>query len=299
MMKLRTTLPFLFLFVHALFAQGIRNAPRVYGPATVQYATANAQLTLPAGTFFVQGDSAKIYLAHNGYPEADVDAVIVSYSEDSKWNLRLKYYNDGHMTTKDAKSELGDIFFEDAVKKQWDKENGLRLLGGFPDQPFTRIIEKPLVTTEPPVFEYSFEAIQDTVFMIERRVILFARNGVLLASLTCQHAQYGDVKPVVNGILSPDVFQSGFLYTDFSEDTDKLAENGVGMVLFGLQRERGGWIWKAILVLVLVLVSSGYFYYERVYLKKKKPLPTKRPGARRVRAQRTPPPLTPPPGTRR
>ena len=295
-MKLRTILPFLLFFIHALSAQGTGNVPRIYGPATIQYAQANGQIVLPAGTFFSQGDSAKIWLAHNGYPDTDVDAVIVSFADDSKWNIRLKFYLDGYITTGDAKSELGDIFLVEEIKKQWDKENGLRLQNGFADQPYTRIIENPTFSDEGPMFSYSFEAIQDTIFMIERRTIVFGRAGVLLASLSCLHSQYAGVKQAENSLLSSFSFQSGFRYADFNSDNDKGADNGVGMVLFGLERHRYGWVWKAILILFLAAIAGGYYYYERTYLQKKKPLPRRRASTGQIRPSSMPP-LTPPPSS--
>ena len=222
-MNSRTLLPLLVLGIHALWAQEPRNAPRVYGPATLQYSAAHAQLTLPVETSCIQGDSAKIYLSRTGYPDVDVDAVVVSTAENSKWNLRVKFYREGHITTGDARSELGDIYFEDEVKKEWNKENGLRLLGGFPDQPYTRMIENPVFSDEGPSFSYSFEAILDTVFMIERRTVIFAKDGVLLASLSCLHSQYADVKQAENSLLSALFFQPGFRYAEFNEDTDKVA----------------------------------------------------------------------------
>ena len=150
------------------------------------------------------------------------------------WAVILTYVDDGHVDDSDA----ADIDYDDLLKdmKEGTDENnkarkeagyaGVKLVG-WAEPPHYDAAAKKLYWAK----ELKFEDSDASTLNYDVRVL--GREGVLSMNAVASMTQLGQIKDEMRPLIQLAEFNEGYRYAEFNEDTDKMAEYGLGALIAG------------------------------------------------------------------
>jgi len=150
------------------------------------------------------------------------------------WAVILTYVDDGHVDDSDAEKIDYDELLAD-MKEGTDQHNQARAEAGFPTV-------KLVGWAEPPHYdkatrklywakELAFEDSDSNTLNYDVRVL--GREGVLSMNAVAGMAQLAQIRADMRPLIGVAEFNEGYRYADFNEDTDRMAEYGLGALIAG------------------------------------------------------------------
>jgi uncharacterized membrane-anchored protein len=153
---------------------------------------------------------------------------------DTGWAVILTYVDDGHVDDSDAKDMDYDDLLKD-MKEGTDDSNKARKEAGVPTVQLLGWAEPPRYDAASKKLywakELKFQDTDGNTLNYDVRVL--GREGVLSMNAVASMSQLGQIKTEMQPLIQVAEFNSGFRYAEFNEDTDKVAEYGLGALIAG------------------------------------------------------------------
>lgn len=242
-----------------------------------------ATIDVPPGCLYLGPEESKFMMEQIfGNPPGPISLGMLlsdtpSVIEGFRWVIDYNYNEDGHVKDDDAK----DINYDDLLKQmqeETDEASKERIkqgyesvkLIGWAQAPFYDDKNKKLHWAK----ELKFGASEINTLNYNIRVL--GRQGFLEMNIITDMNGLPDVKKDINTILASTNFIEGQRYADYNEDTDKLAEYGIGGLIVGgvlaktgLLAKIGIFLLKIIKPLIVGVIALFGFLGKRFFGKKK------------------------------
>jgi uncharacterized membrane-anchored protein len=228
----------------------------LHGPQEVALGD-QAKLSLPEGYGFVpkKEGAAVMELLGNATDEQFIG--IVFPDTDAKWLASLDYAPTGYIEDGDAKKWDAKEMLEGLQEGTKEANETRRKMGVTPIE-VTRWVEVPSYDSPEHRLVWSAEVRevggnnQDPT--INYNTYVLGRQGYISLNLITSSSQIENDKPAARQLLTAIQFNEGKRYTDFNEDTDKVADFGLSGLVGGLDLELG-----LLGTLLLLLAKFGKF----------------------------------------
>lgn len=263
-------------FVIPVLAEGEIEIEWIEGPQRVDIGTDLAQLELPEGYLFANGDDAKEIMEYFGNPPTGQEKGIV-YSEDEQedWFILFEYDPMGYVKDDESKNLDADKILENI--KEGDKEaNKKREEMGVPPLEVVGWEEPPHYDSVTHNLVWSLLAQSDGYNIINYNMKILGRHGIMSVTLVADPEEMTTVKQDLEKIISNFSYKEGNRYTDYIPGKDKAAEVGLTALIAGgagAAATKVGLFAKLLLIFkkVWILLAAGVVtIFSKIRGKKKK-----------------------------
>jgi len=160
---------------------------------------------------------------------ADVDPISAE-----GWAVILTYQDDGHVDDSDA----SEIDYEELLadmKEGTEEHNKARREANFPEMHIIGWAEPPRydATSKKLYWAKELQLEGHEVHSLNYDVRVLGREGVLSMNAVASMDQLGQIKTDMRPLIDVAEFNPGFRYAEFNEDTDRMAEYGLGALIAG------------------------------------------------------------------
>jgi uncharacterized membrane-anchored protein len=160
---------------------------------------------------------------------ADVDPISAE-----GWAVILTYQDDGHVDDSDA----SEIDYEELLadmKEGTEEHNKARREANFPEMHIIGWAEPPRYDASSKKLYWAKELQLEghDVHSLNYDVRVLGREGVLSMNAVASMDQLGQIKTDMRPLIDVAEFNPGFRYAEFNEDTDRMAEYGLGALIAG------------------------------------------------------------------
>lgn len=205
---------------------------------------------------------------------ADTPSVI----EGVRWIIDYNYMDEGHVMDDDA----ADINYEDLLKQlkeETDAASKERVKMGYEDVKLIGWAQSPFYDSQNKKLHWAKELAfgKDQEHTLNYNIRILGRSGFLEMNIITGMSSLPEVKKDIQMILNSTNFLEGNKYSDFNEDTDKLAEYGIGGLIVGgvlaktgLLAKIGIFLLKIIKPLIVIVLAFVGFLGNRFFKKKKR-----------------------------
>jgi uncharacterized membrane-anchored protein len=150
------------------------------------------------------------------------------------WAVILTYQDDGHVDDSDA----NEIDYEELLadmKKGTEEHNKARREANFPEMHIIGWAEPPRYDAASKKLYWAKELQLEghDVHSLNYDVRVLGREGVLSMNAVASMDQLGQIKTDMRPLIDVAEFNPGFRYAEFNEDTDRMAEYGLGALIAG------------------------------------------------------------------
>ena len=248
--------------------------------STVTIGNGIAKINITKGFKFLNAEQSQ-YVVHNiwGNPErTDILGMIVpdtsSPLDAGSFAFIISFEEDGFVKDGDAdKIDYDDMFKE--LKKQEPENNKAREKESYEAMTIVRWAAKPYYDKEAKVLhwakEIKFGNSEENTLNYDVRVL--GRKGILSLNAVASINELDNVKNNIDKVLAMPEFTAGNRYSDFNENTDKIAEYGLGALVAGGILAKTGVLaliakffiaaWKFILIGIVALWGSIKKFFGR------------------------------------
>lgn len=241
-----------------------------------------ATVKVPKGCLFIGPIEAKILMEDiYGNPPSQPSLGMLLSDTPSvmggiDWIIDINYFNEGHINDDDAK----DINYDDLLKqlKEEAEQSSIERvkLGyekvkmiGWAQTPFYDEKNKKLHWAK----ELAFGTDEENTLNYNIRVL--GREGFIEMNIITGMSKLSKIKKDIEIILHSTDFNPGQRYADFNEDTDKLAEYGIGGLIAGgvlaktgILAKIGIFLLKIIKPLIIGVIALFAFLGNKFFKKK-------------------------------
>lgn len=242
-----------------------------------------ATVKVPKGCLFIGPIEAKILMEDiYGNPPSEPSLGMLLSDTPSvmggiDWIIDINYFNEGHINDDDAK----DINYDDLLKqlKEEAEQSSIERvkLGyekvkmiGWAQTPYYDEKNKKLHWAK----ELAFGTDEENTLNYNIRVL--GREGFIEMNIITGMSKLSKIKKDIEIILHSTDFNPGQRYADFNEDTDKLAEYGIGGLIAGgvlaktgILAKIGVFLLKIIKPLIIGVIALFAFLGKKFFNKKK------------------------------
>lgn len=150
------------------------------------------------------------------------------------WAVILTYQDDGHVDDSDA----SEIDYEELLadmKEGTEEHNKARREANFPELHIVGWAEPPRYDAASKKLYWAKELQLEgaDVHSLNYDVRVLGREGVLSMNAVASMDQLGQIKTDMRPLIDVAEFNPGFQYAEFNEDTDRMAEYGLGALIAG------------------------------------------------------------------
>lgn len=250
----------------------------VSGPMTVDLGGDLAEIVLPEGFLFANGDDARTLLSAMGNRTFGNElGMIVPESEDEDWFLVFEWEEVGYVKDDEKDSIDADALLE-SLQASTNEGNIWRRENGIPDLTMTGWAEAPHYDekTNNLVWATQLDS-ADGSRTVNYNVRILGRRGLMSVTLVESTELYEAAKPAARKVLDGFAFKSGSTYAEWTKG-DKVAEYGltalvaagagaaaVKLGFFGVLAKFFGKAGKAIVVAVIAVVASVGNFIKKLF----------------------------------
>jgi uncharacterized membrane-anchored protein len=184
------------------------------------------------------GETNRLIMAWGNESYPDSQGAIVPASVDPMtaegWAVILTYTDDGHVDDSDA----SEIDYEELLadmKQGTEDHNEARRAADIPAMHIVGWAEPPRYDAETKKLywakELSLEGLDQHSLNYDVRVL--GREGVLSMNAVASMDQLSQIKADMRPLIDVAEFNPGYRYAEFNEDTDRMAEYGLGALIAG------------------------------------------------------------------
>lgn len=242
-----------------------------------------ATVNVPTGCLYLGPEESKILMEDvYGNPPSPLSLGMLlsdtpSMVNGMRWLVDINYNSEGHVKDDDAK----DINYDDLLKQLKEEaeasskervEQGYEKVSmlGWAASPFYDEKSKKLHWAK----ELAFGT--DAEHTLNYNIRILGREGFLEMNIITGMSMLADVKKDMPMILASTNFNAGQTYADFNEDTDQLAEYGIGGLIVGgilaktgILAKIGIFLLKIIKPLIVGVIALFGFLGKRFFGRKK------------------------------
>ncbi len=195
----------------------------------------------------------------------------------ARWIIDFNYNSDGHVKDDDA----ADINYDDLLKQlieETDAASKERVAQGYESVKMIGWAQAPFYDSKNKKLHWAKELAfgKDENHTLNYNIRVLGRQGFLEMNIITGMDQLNEVKKDINTILASTDFNEGQRYADFNEDTDKLAEYGIGGLIVGgvlaktgILAKIGIFLLKIIKPLIVGIIALFGFIGKRLFGRKK------------------------------
>ena len=199
-----------------------------------------ATVNVPAGCLYLGPEESKILMEDiYGNPPAPLSLGMLlsdtpSMVESMRWLVDINYNDEGHVKDDDAK----DINYDDLLKQlkeEAEESSKERVQQGYEKVSMIGWAANPFYDEKNKKLHWAKELAfgTDAEHTLNYNIRILGREGFLEMNIITGMSMLAEVNKDVNMILASTNFIPGQTYADFNEDTDKLAEYGIGGLIVG------------------------------------------------------------------
>ncbi len=242
-----------------------------------------ATINVPAGCFYLNPTQSKFMMeeifgnppspASLGMLLSDTPSMITG----AKWIIDFNYNSDGHVNDDDA----ADINYDDLLKQlieEADAASKERVAQGYEPVKMLGWAQAPFYDSKNKKLHWAKELAfgKDETHTLNYNIRILGREGFLELNIITGMDMLPEVKKDIDMILGSTNFNEGQRYADFNEDTDKLAEYGIGGLIVGgvlaktgILAKIGIFLLKIIKPLIIGIIALFGFIGKRFFGRKK------------------------------
>jgi uncharacterized membrane-anchored protein len=212
-------------------ARKILELPWQNGPVNGSLGT-KAQITVPAGQMFLDGDATRRFLELNHNPTNGSELGLVA-AEDLEWVVTFEFSDIGHVKDDDKASLDADAILAD-MRKGNAEGNKTRTSRGWDSVSLTGWATPPRYDAATHNLEWATNIQNDTTrnVTVNHSIRLLGREGVMEALLLVPPEQYPVALPACKTMLGGFAYLPGHRYAEFREG-DRIAEIGLTGLITG------------------------------------------------------------------
>jgi uncharacterized membrane-anchored protein len=184
------------------------------------------------------GETNRLIMAWGNESYPDSQGAIIPAGVDpisaEGWAVILTYKDDGHVDDSDA----SEIDYEELLadmKEGTEQHNKARREANFPEMHIVGWAEPPRYDASSKKLYWAKELQLEghEVHSLNYDVRVLGREGVLSMNAVASMDQLGQIKTDMRPLIDVAEFNPGFRYAEFNEDTDRMAEYGLGALIAG------------------------------------------------------------------
>ncbi|MFC3913265.1 DUF2167 domain-containing protein [Pseudaeromonas sharmana] len=203
-----------------------------------------AHLQLPEGMAFIpKQQTQRLLQAIDGQGDSAVEGTIIPQSEDENWMLLVSYEKTGFIRDDDAKEWDPDGML-DSLKEGTEAANEERRQRGIPELEVLGWAEVPAYDSAQHQLRWSASARQkgsvDSNYTINYKTLALGREGYIGMNLITDMENVDRLKPLASQLINGIAYNDGKHYSDFSEETDQVAEYGLAALVAGVAAKKLG-----------------------------------------------------------
>lgn len=195
----------------------------------------------------------------------------------ARWIIDFNYNSDGHINDDDA----ADIKYDDLLKQlieEADEASKERVAQGYEPVKMLGWAQAPFYDSKNKKLHWAKELAfgKDENHTLNYNIRILGREGYLELNIITGMDMLPEVKKDIDMILGSTNFNEGQRYADFNEDTDKLAEYGIGGLIVGgvlaktgILAKIGIFLLKIIKPLIVGVIALFGFLGKRFFGRKK------------------------------
>ncbi|MDH4275523.1 MAG: DUF2167 domain-containing protein [Gammaproteobacteria bacterium] len=232
------------------------------GPTEVILAD-QATLKLPEGVGFVPKLQARRVMEAMGNQPGDtlLGLILPISTDQDSWLMIVSYINAGYVRDDDAKHWDAEDLLED-LKAGADNANLQRREHQIPEMDITGWVEKPQYDAQLHHLVWSVASRQrgeiDSQYAdVNYNTLLLGRQGFISINLVTDLSEVESLKPLARTVLAGLEFNEGKRYSDFNDNTDKIAEFGLAVLVAGVAAQKLGLIATLIGLVIKLLKLVG------------------------------------------
>ncbi len=220
------------------------NKAMVKGPKDISI-LAQATLKLPENFGFIPKQQAIDLLASMGNGMDDqVEGIVIPLGKVDQGFFVVSFNDSGYIKDDDALNWNPDDLLE-SLKEGTEMSNKERVAIGFPEVEVLGWITPPSYDLLTHKLVWSAELTQkdapaDEAHGINYNTYVLGREGYISLNLVTDSQNIDALKPVAHDLLGAMSFNTGKQYTDFNENTDRIAEYGLAALVAGVAAKKLG-----------------------------------------------------------
>jgi uncharacterized membrane-anchored protein len=242
-----------------------------------------ATINVPAGCLYLNPEQSKYMMesifgnppspASLGMLLSDTPSMITG----ARWIIDFNYNADGHVNDDDA----ADIKYDELLKQLIEETEAAskeRIAQGYESVKMLGWAQAPFYDSKNKKLHWAKELAfgKDEGHTLNYNIRILGREGYLEMNIITGIDMLPEVKKDIDMILGSTNFNEGQRYADFNEDTDKLAEYGIGGLIVGgvlaktgILAKIGIFLLKIIKPLIVGVIALFAFIGKRIFGRKK------------------------------
>jgi uncharacterized membrane-anchored protein len=201
----------------------------ITGPAKAHLGNV-ANIDLPAGYFFVEGNDYRAMLKAEGEPVSGRELGLLS-STNENWSVIFKFADIGFVKD-DEKDSLNADKLLDAIKRGTAEANKQRAQAGRPTIEVVGWEFPPKYDATTHNLEWAIRGSVEGRPILNYNTRLLGRKGVMEVVLVVAPDQLAETLPAFRGLLGGYSFQTGETYAEYRPG-DRIAQYGLGALVLG------------------------------------------------------------------
>jgi len=201
----------------------------VEGPATVQLGHV-AQLEIPAGYYFVDGETVNKFMRAVGQPTSDGLVGSVSPT-NADWSVMFDFDSVGYVKD-DEKDKLDADKLLEEYREGTEQANKYRAKSGLPSIHVVGWQTPPHYNAESHNLELAIRGKSEGEEILNYDTRLLGRHGVMSVKLIVAPAEFDATLPAFTNLMGGFSFKSGETYAEYKPG-DKIAKLGLGALIVG------------------------------------------------------------------
>lgn len=242
-----------------------------------------ATVNVPQGCLYLGPEESKVLMEeiYGNPPSALTLGMLLSDTPNMitgmRWLVDINYNNEGHVEDDDAK----DINYDDLLKQlkeEAEASSKERVEQGFEKVSMLGWASTPFYDEKNKKLHWAKELAfgNDEEHTLNYNIRVLGREGFIEMNIITGMSMLPEVKKDINIILASTNFNNGQTYADFNEDTDKLAEYGIGGLIVGgilaktgILAKIGIFLLKIIKPLIFGIIALFAFLGKKFFGRKK------------------------------
>lgn len=225
-------------------------------------------LHLPEGMAYIpQTQTQRLLQAIDGHGDSSVEGAVIPQSDDESWMMLVSYEKAGFIRDDDAKEWDPDGML-DNLKQGTEAANEARRQRGIPELEVLGWAEVPAYDANQHQLRWSALAREkgssNSNYTINYKTLALGREGYIGMNLITDMENVNHLKPMASQLIAAVNYNEGKRYSDFSEDTDQVAEYGLAALVAGVAAKKlgffalaAGFLAKFAKVIFIALAAGG------------------------------------------
>ena len=227
------------------------------GPSTANLG-GQAEIRVPAGYVFVNGDDARVLLEAAGNQPSHEEVGLLAPAE-LDWFVVFEFSDVGYIKDEEKDDLDADALLK-SIRAGNEQANEWRSERGFPTMAIVGWEQKPSYNDLTHNLEWAIQGKDEAGITINHNTRLLGRKGVMKVNLVAGSQGYSTVLPTYRENLGTFSFKAGHRYEEFTEG-DKIAKYGLGALVVGAGAAAAAkagvfkYLWKLIVVAGLAVLG--------------------------------------------